>query len=170
MKTCSYCGQENEESLTVCGGCGTDLIAVRPLHSMFKIFAPRSKLPASFDRWEEVDIITSSQNLHSGPPISEIRTLAQWLDSYGRWRGCHDEFLKAEQTIPVDGKFIDEFDQRQHEHYAALFIQSAQWHAMLLMLLEEIDETERSRYLTELDGIMADLRKRIAQSGTVPLA
>ncbi len=168
MKTCSYCGQENEESLTVCGGCGTELIAARPLHSIFKIFAPRSKLPASFDRWEEVDIITSSENLPSGPHISEIRTLAQWLDAYGRWRGCHDEFLKAEQTIPVDGKLIDEFDKRQHEHYSALFLQSGQWHAVLLMLLEEITEAERSRYIAEIDGILAELRRNIARTHPSP--
>jgi hypothetical protein len=32
MKTCSYCGQENDEALVVCGGCGTEFNPLESSH------------------------------------------------------------------------------------------------------------------------------------------
>ena len=48
--------------------------------------------------------------------------------------------------------------RRQYEHYAGLFFQSGQWHAILLMLVEEVSEPERMRYLGEIDGFLEELR------------
>jgi hypothetical protein len=33
MKTCSYCGRENEEALVACRECGTELNLVEPAHA-----------------------------------------------------------------------------------------------------------------------------------------
>jgi hypothetical protein len=130
---------------------------------MFSLFKSRLKLPASFDRWSEVDVVVSSDHLHSGPSVLHVRTLKRWLEEYSRWRAGYDEFIRAERTL-LDGGFTDDFDHRQFEHYAALFIQTGQWHAMLLALLEDAPEAERSRYLTEIDGFLADLRKKIGKA------
>ena len=129
---------------------------------MFTLFKSRPKLPASFDRWSEVDIIAGSELLREGPTVLNIRTLKQWIDAYERWRAGYDVFAKAASTSDSAG-FTDDFDRRQHEHYAALFLQSGQWHAILLMLLEDVPEPERSGYLDDIDGILADLRKRIVR-------
>jgi len=129
---------------------------------MFTLFKSRPKLPASFERWSEVDIIAGSELLHEVPSVLDIRTLKQWLDAYERWRAGYDAFAKAAGTLDSGG-FTDDFDRRQHEHYAALFLQSGQWRAILLMLLEDVPESERFRYMAEIDGILADLRKKIAR-------
>lgn len=129
---------------------------------MFTLFQSRPKLPASFNRWSEVDLVAGSELLHEGPSVLDIRTLKQWLDAYERWRAGYDAFTKAAGTLESSG-FTDDFDRRQHEHYAALFLQSGQWRAMLLMLLEDVPESERSQYVAEIDGILADLRKRIGK-------
>ena len=54
---------------------------------------------------------------------------------------------------------------RQYQHYAGLFFQSGQWHAILLMLVEDEDvsEPERSRYLGEMDGFLEELRGRMGR-------
>jgi hypothetical protein len=129
---------------------------------MFRLFKSRPKLPASFDRWSDVDVVAGSELLHEGPSVLDIRTLKQWLDAYERWRSGYDAFVKAARTLDSGG-FIDDFDRRQYEHYTALFLQSGQWHAILLMLLENVPEAERSRYVAEIDGVLADLRKRFAR-------
>jgi hypothetical protein len=129
---------------------------------MFTLFKSRPKLPASFDRWSEVDVIAGSELLHEGPSVLDIRTLKQWLDAYERWRAGYGAFAKVAGTLDR-GSFTDDFDRRQHEHYAALFLQSGQWRVILLMLLEDVPESERSRYVAEIDGILADLRLRIAR-------
>ena len=128
---------------------------------MFTLFKSRPKLPASFERWSEVDGITSSEFLHEGPSVLDIRTLKQWLDAYERWRAGYDAFARAAGTLDSSG-FTDDFDRRQYEHYVALFLQSGQWHAILIKLLEDVPEPERSRYVADIDGVLADLRKRIA--------
>lgn len=144
----------------------------RPIHcfrlgrithrTMFTLFKSRPNLPASFNLWSEVDIVAGSEYLHEGPSVADIRTLKQWLDTYVRWRAGYDAFVKAAGTLE-SADFTDDFDRRQHEHYAALFLQSGQWRAILLMLLEDLPEAERSRYVAEIDGILVDLRRRIAR-------
>ena len=129
---------------------------------MFTLFKSRPKLPASFDRWSEVDIIVGSELLHEGPSVLDVRSLKQWLDAYERWRDGYDAFVKAAGTLDGGG-FTDDFDRRQYDHYAGLFFQSGQWRAILLLLLEDVPDSERSRYVAEIDGILADLRKRIAR-------
>jgi hypothetical protein len=128
---------------------------------MFTLFRARPKLPASFELWREVDVIAGSELLHEGPSVLDVRSLKQWLDAYERWRAGYDAYVKAAGTLSREG-FKDDFDRRQYEHYTGLFIQSGQWHAILLMLLEDVSEPERSRYLAELDGNLASLRKRMA--------
>lgn len=128
---------------------------------MFTLFKSRPKLPASFDRWSEVDVVAGSELLHEGPSVLDIRTLKQWLDAYERWRAGYDAFVKAAGTLSGGGSFVDDFDRRQHEHYAALFLQSGQWRAILLLLLEGVPDSERDRYVQEIDRVLADLRKRM---------
>jgi hypothetical protein len=142
------------------GQCGE--LFDRPTYTftMFTLFKSRPKLPASFERWREVDTIAGSELLYEGPSVLDVRSLKQWLDAYRRWRDGYDAFVKAAATLGGDGS-TDEFDRRQYEHYTGLFFQSGQWHAILLMLLEGVSESERSRYLTELDGLLADLRERM---------
>jgi hypothetical protein len=125
------------------------------------LFSSRPKLPESFKRWTAVDTLASSECLHEGPSVLEVRTFKRWLDAYERWRGGYDEYLKAVRTLAGSDSFVDDFDRRQCEHYTALFIQSGQWRALLLMLLQDAAASERSRYLAEIDGFLADLRKRI---------
>lgn len=129
---------------------------------MFALFKSKPKLPASFERWNDVDIIVSSEELHVGPSVLDIRSLKQWLDTYRRWRDGYEAFVKAADTLGGSG-FTDDFDRRQYGHYTALFIQSGQWRAILLMLLEDVSEPERSRYLAELDGFLAGLRERLVR-------
>jgi len=107
-------------------------------------------------------MITGSELLAEGPSVLEIRSLMQWLDTYRRWRDGYEAFLKAAVTLGR-GEFTDEFDRRQYEQYTGLFFQSGQWRAILLILLENVPESERSRYLAEMDGFLADLRGRLAK-------
>lgn len=131
--------------------------------SMFNLFKSQPKLPESFNRWSEVDVVASSEYLHEGPSVDNVRTLKHWLDAYERWRSGYDAFVKAAGVSIGSVKLTDDFDRRQLEHYAALFLQSGQWHAILLMLLEDVSDSERSRYMTEIDLILVELRKRIAE-------
>ncbi len=125
---------------------------------MFNMFKAQPRLPLSFERWSEVDVIASSEELHCGPSVTAVRTLDQWLDEYERWRAGYDEFIKAECAAPG---ISDDFDKRQHEHYAALLLQSGQWRAILLKLLPDCPESELSKYLAEIDSCLAKLRNRI---------
>jgi hypothetical protein len=125
------------------------------------LFSSRPELPVSFKRWTNVDVIAGSECLHEGPSIAEVRTFKRWLDAYERWRGGYDEYLKAVGTLSGSDTFVDDFDRRQCEHYTALFLQSGQWYAILLMLLKDVPGSEQSRYLAEIDRFLADLRKRL---------
>jgi hypothetical protein len=129
---------------------------------MFSFFKSQPKLPASFERWSEVDLIAGSELLHEGPSVLDVRSLERWVDDYRRWRDGYDAFDKAASTLSSGG-FIDDFDRRQYEHYVGLFLQSGQWRAILLMLLEDITEADRSRYLAELDIALSDLRERMVR-------
>jgi hypothetical protein len=123
------------------------------------LFSSKPKLPESFKRWANLDTLASSECLYEGPSVLEVRTFKRWLDAYERWRGGHDVYLMA-----INGdSLVDDFDRRQHEHYTALFIQSGQWHAILLMLLQDVPASEQSRCLAEIDGLLADLRKRLEE-------
>src|SRR5882757_6553486 len=75
-----------------------------------------AKLPASFARWQEVDVIASSEYLHAGPSVLDITTYKQWLDAYARWQAGYDAYLKAAGALG-DGMFTDDFDRRQYGHY-----------------------------------------------------
>jgi hypothetical protein len=125
------------------------------------LFSSRPELPASFKRWTNVDVIAGSECLHEGPSVVEVRTFKRWLDAYERWPGGFGEYLKAVGTLSGSDTFVDALDRRQHEHYTALFVQSGQWHAILLMLLKDFPASEESRYLAEIDGFLSDLRKRL---------
>lgn len=114
-------------------------------------------------RRSDVDVVVASDLLHEGPSVLDVRTLKRWLDEYSRWRAGYDEFLKVERTL-LDGGFSDDFDHRHFEHYAALFLQTGQWHAILLGLLDDVPDSERSRYLTEIDGFLANLRKKLGRA------
>ncbi|MBE0702131.1 MAG: hypothetical protein IH582_03015 [Afipia sp.] len=105
-------------------------------------------------------MIAGSELLHEGPSVRDVRSLKRWLDAYRRWRDGYDAFIKAIGTFSSGG-FTDELDRRQYEHYVGLFFQSGQWHAILLMLLEDVPEAERTRHLAELDGVLSDLSERI---------
>lgn len=102
---------------------------------MLSLFKSPPILPASFERWSSVDVLISSELIHEGPSIRDVRSLKCWLDVYRRWRSGYDEFIKSTGTIS-DGVFLDAFDRRQYEHYAGLLLQSGQWRAILLMLLD----------------------------------
>lgn len=128
---------------------------------MFEFFRSSPKLPASFDRWSEVEVLVSSEHLYHGPSIGKIQTSDQWRDTYKRWRTGYDVFLKA-GTLPDAMIFDRDLDRRQYEHYAALLLQSGQWHAILLMLAEQIADVDRAQFVAEMDTILADLRRRIA--------
>jgi hypothetical protein len=132
---------------------------------MFSLFQTRPKLPASFERWNEVDGVASSEFLHEGPSVLDVRNLKQWLDPYERWNAGYIAFVKAERTILDGGGFSDDFDRRQYDYYTALFFQSGEWLAILLMLLEDVSESDRSRYLAEIDSCLSDLRRRIVLNG-----
>lgn len=106
--------------------------------------------------------MAGSELLHEGPSVLDVRSLKQWLDAYERWRAGYDAFVKTAGTLDSVG-FTDDFDRRQYEHYTGLFFQSGQWRAILLMLLEDVSEAERSRYLAEIDGFLGDLRERMAR-------
>lgn len=130
---------------------------------MFSLFKSGGKLPDSFERWSMMDIIVSSEELASGPSIGKIRNLAQWLDQHERWQAGYDELIKAEQTLAATNGYTDDFDRRQHEHYAALLLQSGQWLAILLKLLKDLPEERQSRHLHDLDARLDTLRHRIGQ-------
>lgn len=125
------------------------------------LFSSRPELPESFKRWTNVDVIAGSERLYGGPSVVEVRTFKGWLDAYDRWRGGYDEYLRAAGTLSGSDSFTDDFDRRQCEHYTALFVQSGQWHAILLMLLKDVPASEQSRYLAEIDGFLVDLRQRL---------
>ena len=127
---------------------------------MFTLFKSRPQLPASFERWSQVDIIAGSELLYEGPSVLDVRSLERWLEDYRRWRDGYDALIKAAGTLR-SGDFADDFDRRQYEHYLGLFLQSGQWRAILLMLLEDVPEAERSRHLAELDGFLSHLRERM---------
>jgi hypothetical protein len=125
-----------------------------------KIHSRQRKLPESFTRWKDVDIGMSSEMLYEGPSVDEARTFKKWLDSYSRLKSCYQDFIKAEKT-EGDYRFKDDYERLLHEHYTALFLQSALWHAILLMLLESVSEADRTLYKSEIDDLSKDLRKRI---------
>ncbi|HEY4414530.1 MAG TPA: hypothetical protein VGO57_02470 [Verrucomicrobiae bacterium] len=120
------------------------------------------KLPVSFDRWQEVDVIVSSECLYAEPSVLEVTTYKQWLDAYARWQVGYDAYRKAVDSM-ADGELGDDFERRLYAHYTGLFYQSGHWHAILLMLLKQVAETERSRHLAEMDGILAGLGEKIAR-------
>lgn len=131
---------------------------------MLSLFKFDNKLPESFERWGTVSIIVSSENLASSPYIGKIRNLDQWLDAHGRWQAGYDELVKAEQTLASTNGYTDDFDRRQHEHYAALLLQSGQWLAILLKLLKDLPEETQSRHLQDLEARLDTLRQSLERA------
>ena len=56
---------------------------------------------------------------------------------------------------------MDEMDRRHHEYFAALLLQSAQWHAILLTWVKDFPEVQRREHLEGIDRVLAELRKRL---------
>ena len=104
-------------------------------------------------------MIIGSELLDQGPSLTDIQSLGNWVDAYERWRSGYEAYLKAAANL--NGDATDEFEDRQYEHYTALFLQSGQWHAIFLLLLKNVPEEERAGYLAELDGFLAELRGRM---------
>lgn len=127
------------------------------------LFSSSRNLPPSFERWSKVDAVVASESLHAGPSVQEVRTLKQWLSAYRNWRAGYLAFLKSTETAAhIDS--IDQFDRRQLEHYAALLLQSGQWHAILLLLIEDVDDSDQSHYLSKIDKFLGRLREIIAKA------
>jgi hypothetical protein len=91
------------------------------------------------------------------PP--DVEHLKQWLKSYSRWKAGYDGFLDIERSLELRGRPVA---QRTHEYFVALLLQSGQWHAALLLMVNDASQPERDRWLAELDAALAELRKRIS--------
>lgn len=97
-----------------------------------------------------------------GPSPPEVETLNKWLKSYGRWRASYEGFVTNEQELKSSALLQDETDGRHREAFVALYLHSAQWHAILLKLVKDAPEPERAKHLGEIDSALVELRKRIA--------
>lgn len=93
------------------------------------------------------------------PPHAD--TFTKWFKCYQRWQSAYAGFLEIERHLEEGSTAADERDRRHHEFFAALLLQSAQWHAILLMLLKDVAEAERAERLAEIDQYLVELRKRI---------
>jgi len=129
---------------------------------MFSLFKSKPSIPASFDRWEEVEMIAASELLFEGPSIGKVRSLKDWLDEYNRWSDGYKALCKAAGTGDKLA-FSDGIDRRLYEHYCALFLQSGQWRAILLQNLTEVSDADHAVHLAELDRHLGDLRRRIVR-------
>jgi len=123
----------------------------------------RPRPPTSFDRWREVVPPEYGYLAEGKPSPPDVNTLRKWLRSYARWQAGYQGLLEIEQDLEVRARSMDEVDRRHHEYFAALFMQSAQWHAILLMLVRDGSEPERSKHLAEIDRTLAELRRRITK-------
>jgi hypothetical protein len=123
----------------------------------------RHKTPQSFQSWREA-VIPRFLYLQGGNPTPpNADTLQKWVRSYDKWRMAYEGFLEIDQHLNSLSRLEDETDQRHREFYAAVLLQSGQWHVILLLMLKDIPEAERGERRTEIDRLLTDLRKRIAQ-------
>ena len=79
-----------------------------------------------------------------------------------RLRARYEGFVKNEQELESNALLQEEIDRRHREAFVALYVHSAQWHAILLKLVKDVSEPERAKHLGEIDGALVGLRKGIA--------
>jgi len=126
--------------------------------------ATRHQTPDSFKNWREAMIPNFLYLGRGKPSPPEADTLKKWFRSYERWQKGYEGFLAIEQHLKSLAKPMDQSDRRHYESFAALLLQSGQWHAILLTMLKDTPEAQRAERLAEIDRTLADLRKRIAEA------
>ena len=117
--------------------------------------------PESYESWHEA-VIPEFIYLHQGHPAApDADNYKKWLKSFARWKTGYEGFLALERSLERRGRPMDERDRRSYEHFSALLLQSALWHAILLTPVKDAYEPEGSQHLAEIDLALAELRKRI---------
>ncbi len=109
-------------------------------------------------RWSEFVPPDFNYLSEGGPNPRDVYSFKSWSRSYARWWTSYEAYLANEHADLAQ----DETDKRHREFFAALYLQSAQWHAILLSLIKDAPEPERTKCLSELDGALAGLRQRFA--------
>ena len=132
------------------------------LHTLFRLLKA-GRPTVGPQRWSEFVPPEFNFLSEGGPNPQDVYVFKNWLRSYARWRTSYEAFAANEHAELAQ----DETDQRHREFFAALYLKSAQWHAILLMLIKNVPEPERAKYLGELDGSLAGLRQRFASPGSV---
>lgn len=121
----------------------------------------RAQPPTSFERWRDAVPAEFLYVRAGSPDFPNADTHKKWLKSFARWKtGCQG-FLAIEQHLEPRARLTEEVDRRHHEFFAALFLQSAQWHAILLTWVKDVSAERRAEHLAEIDRALAELRKRI---------
>ena len=128
------------------------------LSKLFKAPGPT----AGCQRWSEFVPPEFIYLTEGGPSPPDVERLSKWLMSYARWRASYEGFVKNEQELESSAVLQEEDDRRHREAFVALYLHSGQWHAILLNLVKDVSESERAKHLGEIDGALAELRKRIA--------
>lgn len=137
------------------------LSAYYTMFSLSKLFKA-AEPTVGCHRWSEF-VPPEFIYLSEGKPVpTDVDKLNNWLKSYERWRASYAAFVRNEQALEKSTLAQDEADRRNREYYVALLLQSAQWHAILLLLVKDVSDLERSKQLAEIDVALAELRKRIA--------
>ena len=117
--------------------------------------------PSSVESWSEAVPPEFTYLAEGNPDPQDADTFKKWSKSYQRWQSAYAGFLEIERHLEQLSKATDERDRRHHEFFAALLLQSGQWHAILLMLLKDVAEGERAERLVGIDRDLLELRKRI---------
>ncbi len=131
------------------------------MFSLSKLF--RASPPTvGCQRWSEFVPPEFIYLQEGGPTPPDVETLKRWLGSYAKWRASYEGFVKNEQELERSALPKEEADRRHHEYYVALYLHAAQWHAILLLLVKDVSEPERAKYLGEIDCALVELRQRIA--------
>lgn len=131
------------------------------MFSLFKLFkTPQPTVGCQ--RWSEFVPPEFIYLTEGGPSPPDVETLDNWLRSYARWQASYQGFVKNEQDLESSTLLQEETDRRHREAFVALYLHSGQWHAILLMLVRDVSEPERAKHLGDIDGALAELRKRIA--------
>jgi hypothetical protein len=121
----------------------------------------RPQPPDSYESWHEA-VIPEFIYLQQGKPVpTDVDKLKKWLKSFARWKSGYEGFLEIERALERRGRPIEARDRRSYEYFAALLWQSGQWHATLLLPMNDVSEPERAQLLDEIDRALAELRKRL---------
>lgn len=129
------------------------------MFSLSKFFTPQPTVGCQ--RWSEFVPPEFIYLDEGGPSPPDVEKLSNWLKSYARWQASYEAFVKNEQALESGRMLPDATDLRHRESFAALYLHSAQWHAILLMLVKDVSEAERAKKLADIDGILPELRRRI---------